>query len=116
MFWHNLIINLSFINAANFAIFRLNHEKKLTDFLHTLLDHLDTLFGFFIYMMIFEFGFGCFFEFSKFILTVSLTFISFFYKNQQLQKMKLKQKTYNSALTIILCVLMGKTKNGKYKL
>lgn len=47
MFWHNLIINLSFINAANFAIFRLNHEKKLTDFLHTLLDHLDTLFGFF---------------------------------------------------------------------
>ena len=30
--------------------------------------------------------------------------------------MKLKQKTYNSALTIILCALMGKTKNGKYKL
>ena len=64
MFWHNLIINLSFINAANFAIFRLNHEKKLTDFLHTLLDHLDTLFGFFytyddIWISIF--GFECFF-------------------------------------------------------
>ena len=72
MFWHNLIINLSFINAANFAIFRFNHEKKLTDFLHTLLDHLDTLFGF-GYLDL-----NVFFEFSKFILTVSLTFIFFF--------------------------------------
>ena len=43
-------------------------------------------------------------------------FFFFFYKNQQLQKLKLKQKTYNSALTIILCALTGKTKNGKYKL
>ena len=30
--------------------------------------------------------------------------------------MKLKQKTYNSALTTILCVLTGETKHGKYKL
>ena len=35
----------------------------------------------------------------------------FFSKNQQLRKM-----TYNSALTVIFCVLTGKTKNGKYKL
>ena len=42
--------------------------------------------------------------------------IFFFHKKQLLQKKKLKQKTYNSALTIILCVLTGKTKNGKYKL
>ena len=46
----------------------------------------------------------------------SFFFFFFFHKNQQIQKMKLKQKTYNSALTIILCVLTGKTKNGKYKL
>ena len=52
----------------------------------------------------------------KTLITDLLNWLFFFYKNQQLQKMKLKQKTYNSALTIILCVLTGKTKNGKYKL
>ena len=30
--------------------------------------------------------------------------------------MKLKQKTYNSALIIIFSVFTGETKNGKYKL
>ena len=49
------------------------------------------------------------------LLSLLLSYF-FFYKNQLLQKMKLKQKTYSSALTIILCVLTGKTKNGKYKL
>ena len=32
---------------------------------------------------------------------------SFFYKNELLQKMKLKQKTYNSALKTILCIDEG---------
>ena len=31
-------------------------------------------------------------------------FFFFFYKNELLQKIKLKQKKYNSALTIILCI------------
>ena len=42
--------------------------------------------------------------------------IFFFHKNQLLQKKKLKQKTYNGALTIILCVLTEETKNGMWKL